>query len=136
MKALIELELRKRIVSGGLSTGTHGIRRKLGTPRLKRVTSRIQESYESKEFDNVASNTAALAAVAAGQDAATLFLAAAQAFKIAKEKGWKADPEKVVSEAYRNAREVHKFRITKQRVTDVKSSLRRTLDSYARAEGS
>lgn len=113
--------------------GTHGIRRKFGTKRLKRVTSRIQASYESKRFDNVAANTATLAAVAAGQDAATLFLAAAEAFKIAKERGWKADPEKVVSEAYRNARDVHKFRIGKQRVTDVKASLKRTLDYYAKS---
>lgn len=105
----------------------------MGTPRLKRVTSTIQKNYESKQFDNVASNTATLAAVAAGQDAATLFLAAAEAYKIAKEKGWKTDPEKVVSEAYRKAREVHRFRIGKERVTDVKTSLKRTLESYAKS---
>jgi hypothetical protein len=114
--------------------GTHGIRRRLGTKRLKQVTSGIEESFESRRYEDVAANTATLAAVAAGQDAATLFLAAAKAFKIAKENGWKADPDKVVSQAYRDAREVHKFRIGKQRVSDVKVSLKRTLHRYARSQ--
>lgn len=113
--------------------GTHGIRHKFGTRRYKRVTADIKEGVESKQFEKVASGAAKLAGVAAAQDAATLFLTAAEAFKIAKKENWKAEPDKVVDQAYQNAREVRKFRISKPRVADVKDSLRRTLDEYARS---
>jgi hypothetical protein len=110
--------------------GTHGIRSKFGTKRFKKVTRTIEDGFESKHFEVVGSGTAKLAAVAAAQDAATLFLAAAEAFKIAKKADWRKRPENVTSQAYRQAREVRKFRISKARVVDVKDSLKRTLDEY------
>jgi hypothetical protein len=114
--------------------GTHGIRSKFGTKRFKKVTRAIEDGFESKHFEAVASGTVKLAAVAAAQDAATLFLAAAEAFKIAKEAEWREKPENVTSQAYRKAREVRKFRISRARVADVKDSLKRTLDEYTSSQ--
>jgi len=112
--------------------GTHGIRRKFGERRYKKVTGEIRRGLESRRLEKVASGAAKVAVVEAAQDAATLFLAAAEAFRIAKKNNWKADSDKIVAEAYQNARETRKFRITKGRMEDVKDSLKRTLDEFAR----